>query len=317
MILALALLAGAVLAGVVAPRFLHRLTTSRIPPAIVMTCWFLTSVGVLLTAFGGVALLFVPGHGPTQWLLDRFHGCWSALTHGGVPQLDDLFGTLGLMTLLTLVVRLGIGAIQCRSNAMSVHKRQLDLLRLAARREPGPVPLLWLDHDKPLAYSVAGRPPFVVVTTGLSKCLSPIEVDAVLAHEHAHLRGRHHVLTGLAEAAAWAFPFLPLMRQAPAAIRVLVEMAADSVASAQYGSHVVRSALLRMGTDGSPRGALAIADDDVEPRLHQLERVTRRRSVLRVSGLLATGVVAAAMPAVLGFGLLAATTLVSCPLLDL
>jgi Zn-dependent protease with chaperone function len=200
---------------------------------------------------------------------------------------------------------------------MKVHERQLSLLRLAARKEPGPIPLLWLEHDKPLAYSVAGRPPFVVFTTGLADRLSDAEVAAVLAHEHAHLRGRHHVLIGLAEAAAWALPFVPLMRQAPAAIRVLVEMAADSVAAARYGPDVVRSALLRMGADESPRGALAMKDADVDRRLYRLEHTGRPSSLLRASGLLAAGTAAITTPAALGIGLLAATTLVSCPLLQL
>ena len=317
MILAFALLAGAALTGVAAPRFLHLTTTGRASPSIAITSWFLACTGVIITALGGVVLLFLPGHGPAQWLLDRLHGCWSALTHGAAPQLDDLFGTLGLVLLLAFITRFVISAVRRRSNAMTVHKRQLDLLRLAARREPGPIPLLWLDHDKPLAYSVAGRPPFVVATTGLAKHLSAEEVAAVLAHERAHLRGHHHALTGLADAMALAFAFVPLMRQAPAAIRVLVEMAADSVASAQYGPDVVRSALLHMGTDESPTGALAIVDDDVAPRLRKLERGGRPHSLLRMSGLLATGVAATAMPAVLGLGLLAATALVSCPLLQL
>jgi Zn-dependent protease with chaperone function len=316
-ILAFALLAGAALAGFAAPRILHPMTTGRMSPTVAITSWFLTCTGVVITALGGVVLLFLPGHGPAQWVLDRLHGCWSALTHGAAPQLDDLFGTLGLVVLLAFIARFVISAIRRRSKAMMVHKRQLDLLRLAARREPGPIPLLWLDHDKPLAYSVAGRPPFVVATTGLAKHLSADEVAAVLAHERAHLRGHHHALTGLADALAWAFPFVPLMRQAPAAIRVLVEMAADSVASAQYGPAVVRSALLHMGTDESPTGALAIIDDDVAPRLCKLKRCGRLHSLLRVSGLLATGVAATTMPAMLGLGLLAATTLVSCPLLQL
>lgn len=314
MIVAFALLAGAAITGFTAPRFLHRMTTSRIPPTVVIAWWFLTGAGVILTALSGVVLLLLPGHGPARWLLDRIHGCWSAVTHGALPNADDVLGTLGAVALVGVVTRVGFAAIKRRSAAMRIHQRQLDLLRLAARREPGRVPLLWLDHDEPLAYSVAGSPSFVVATTGLSNHLTDDQVAAVLAHEHAHLHGRHQALTGLAEAAAWALPFMPLTRQAPAATRVLVEMAADAAAAAQHGPDTVRSALLRVGMHGSPVGALGIMDDDVALRLHRLERTGCPKPLLRGCGLLVTSVAATASPAALGLGLLAVTAPFSCPL---
>lgn len=317
MILAFALLAGAALVGFFAPRWLHRLTTSRVPPMIAIVWWFLTGAGMILTALGGVVLLLAPGHGPAQWMLDRLHGCWSALTHGAVPDIDDVLGALGALVLVGVVARVAFAAIKRRSAALRVHRRQLDLLRLAARREPGKVPLLWLDHHEPLAYSVAGRPSFVVATTGLTRHLSAEQVAAVLAHEHAHLHGRHHALTGLADAAAWALPFVPLMRQAPATIRVLVEMAADSAAAARHGADTVCAALLRVGTNGAPAGSLGITDDDVALRLHKLERTARPKPVLRATGLLATAVAATTLPTVTGLGLLAVTALVSCPLMPM
>ncbi|GAB2859776.1 M56 family metallopeptidase [Lentzea nigeriaca] len=312
MILAFALLVGAVVVGFAAPRFLHRLTTSQVAPAVLITWWFATGVSVLLTALGGVVLLLVPGHGPARWVVDRIHECWSAVTHGSVPALDDVLGTVGTLLIAAALARLGLAVFRRRSDALKVHRRQLSLLRIAARRATGQEPLMWLDHDQPLAYSVAGRPSFVVATTGLTEHLSDQQVAAVLAHERAHLRGRHHVLTGLADAAAWAMPFVPLMRQAPAAVRVLVEMAADSAAAAAHGAEAVHSALLRVTSGAAPAGALGMADNGVEQRLDRLARASRPKPWLRVGALVATAVTAPALPAAVGLGLFAVTSTVFC-----
>jgi Zn-dependent protease with chaperone function len=45
-----------------------------------------------------------------------------------------------------------------------------------------------------LLYCVPGRLPTIVVTTGALAVLEPEQLAAVLAHERAHLAGRHHLL---------------------------------------------------------------------------------------------------------------------------
>ncbi|WP_156094061.1 M56 family metallopeptidase [Lentzea aerocolonigenes] len=290
------------------------MTAGQVAPSVVIAWWFATGLSVLLTALSGVVLILVPGHGPARWLLDRVHECWSAMTHGSVPALDDVLGAFGALLIAGALTRFGLAAFRRRSEAIKLHQRQLGLLRLAARRASGDEPLMWLDHGQPLAYSVAGRPSFIVATTGLTDHLSDDQVAAVLAHERAHLRGRHHALTGLADAAASAMPFVPLMRQAPAAIRVLVEMAADSAAAAAHGAETVRSALVRVATGGSPAGALGMADNGVELRLSRLARASRPRPWLSAGALAATVVAAPALPAVVGIGLFAVTSTFYCPM---
>jgi hypothetical protein len=92
----------------------------------------------------------------------------------------------------------------------ALHRRHLDLLRILAHDSNERYPTLWLDLPDPVAYSVAGHPSLVVASNGLRARLSGEAVAAVLAHEKAHLRGRHHLLVGLAEAVARALPWLPL-----------------------------------------------------------------------------------------------------------
>ncbi len=100
----------------------------------------------------------------------------------------------------------------------------------------------------PMAYSVAGRPGFVVATRGLSDCLTESERDAVIAHERAHLRGHHHRIINVCEVLAKTLPMIPLCVAAPAAVRRLVELAADERAAYITSPDAVRSALRVVAT---------------------------------------------------------------------
>lgn len=317
MILAFALVLGALVVGWAAPRRLRVLTASRMDPALAIAWWCLTCLGVAATAAGGVVLVLLPEHGPARWVLEWLHGCWTAVSHGSIPRLDDMVGMLGTAVLLVVVARFGIGAIRRRAASQRAHCRQLDLLRIAAREQPGPIPVLWLDHEQPLAYSAAGTPPFIVASRGLADRLSDTELDAVLEHERAHIRRRHHMIVGLAEALAWAMPFVPLTRQAPAAIRVLAEIDADRKAAARHGAETVRCALLRIGSGDAPAGALAAANHDVQLRLDRLARIRSAPLVHRVGTLVTAAVTATSLPGLAGLGLLAATAAASCPLMSM
>ena len=50
-----------------------------------------------------------------------------------------------------------------------------------------------LDDAGPDAYALPGRPGAIVVTTGMLRALDPAEREVLLAHERAHLAGRHHL----------------------------------------------------------------------------------------------------------------------------
>lgn len=87
---------------------------------------------------------------------------------------------------------------------------------------------LVVDHPTPLAYCLPGGTKSVtVLSDGLLQALAPAELDAVLAHERAHLTQHHHLL--LLAFAAWrsSLPWLPTSRLALGAVTDLVEMLAD------------------------------------------------------------------------------------------
>src|SRR2546430_14723723 len=63
-----------------------------------------------------------------------------------------------------------------------------------------------LDHDEAAAWCLPGAGGQVVLTTAAVHALDEAQLAAVLAHERAHQRGRHHLLVALAGSLAAAFP---------------------------------------------------------------------------------------------------------------
>ncbi|HEX6359897.1 M56 family metallopeptidase [Actinophytocola sp.] len=312
---ALALLAGAVIAGWLIPGGLRRVDLRRRDPGLLIVAWLVSSAGVPLAAATGVLLLLLPGHGSGAPLLAAVHRCWSAIQHGSPPRVEEVAGLVGVGLLAAFAIRLVVVSVRGFRRRSRKRRESLGVLRLVARPAKDPSGILWLAHDEPLAFSMAGRPGTVVATEGLARHLDPGAVAAVLAHERAHLDGRHHLLVAIADAVRATFPFVPLFRQAPRAIRDLVELAADVVAVRNCGPAAVRTALLKVTRHGAPSTSLAMAQDAVALRLARLQHDSRPPGRLRRTvswGLMA--VTAAVLPFLAGTGLLLGIALITCPL---
>jgi Zn-dependent protease with chaperone function len=308
MTVALALLLGAALVGWLAPRRLVRLAD----PVVALVAWFVSVVAVITTVAGAMFLLVIPDHG--LGVLTVFHHCWDSLQHGSGPTVEAVSGLTGTAALTALLARVAVVGRRTARQRAQEGRRHLDVLRIAARREAGPHPTLWLEHDRPLAFSLAGKPGVVVATDGLHRHLTPAQVEAVLTHERAHLEGRHHLLVTIGDVVAATLPFLPLFKHAAIAIREFVEMAADTAAVRAHGADNVRVALLRVAGHGAPGAALAMSRDAVETRLARLQQ--RRSAPSTVRRLLSCGLAGATamvLPAIAAGGGLTALMLLACP----
>jgi hypothetical protein len=106
----------------------------------------------------------------------------------------------------------------------------------------------------------AGWKARVILTTGALQALAPGQLEAVLAHERAHLAWRHHRL--LAMISRRALPFLPLMRDTEAQVQRLVELHADDAAAQARDPGSLATALVVLATAVSaPTSASAAAAD--------------------------------------------------------
>jgi bla regulator protein blaR1 len=147
--------------------------------------------------------------------------------------------------------------------------RHAQTARLVGHPEPALGAVL-VEHPEPAAYCVSGRHPMVIVTTGALRALDTGQLDAVLAHERAHLAGRHHRLLAMARIAGQVLPFLPLMRDADAQVARLVELHADDAATRASDPRSLATALVVLATGASPEPALAAAATDAVQRIHRL-----------------------------------------------
>ncbi|WP_410598735.1 M56 family metallopeptidase [Amycolatopsis sp. lyj-90] len=244
MILAAVLLFGVAVIGWCSPRLLGRLTAGGISPGTALAWWLLTALGVLAGTLGAVLLLVLPDHGPAAAITRFLHDCWAAVGHSGLPGLDPLVGGFAGAVVVIAATRLTVTWAHRRKRSTLLHRRHRDALRLTGTRDERPIATLWVPDERPIAYSLGGRDGLIVASRGLAGRLTSRELNAVLEHERAHLRGRHHLLAGCAETLGRTLRFVPLMRELPGAVRLLVELAADRAAATGHGPETVRSALL-------------------------------------------------------------------------
>ena len=135
------------------------------------------------------------------------------------------------------------------------------------------------------AYSVGGRRPAIVVTSGAVDLLTAPQLGAVLAHERAHLGRRHHRWALAAALVAEAMPLVPLLREAPARVGRLLEMDADERAANDHEPYVLASALVAVTSAGGrpSGGAVGIRRDQVYLDVIPSELYTYRRYAVSVS----------------------------------
>jgi Zn-dependent protease with chaperone function len=127
-------------------------------------------------------------------------------------------------------------------------------------------------HPQAAAYCLPGRQRHrrIVVTTGALSALDAPQLRAVVTHEHAHLRGRHHLVLLAAHAFALAFPGVPLFRHARSEVAALVEMRADDVAAHQHGRATLATALLCVAEGAAPGAVLAVGGPAAVRRIRRM-----------------------------------------------
>jgi Zn-dependent protease with chaperone function len=206
-------------------------------------------------------------------------GGLSQLIGACVRRLRDLYATpggatmaeLGLILTGTVVARTMVTAIAHLRAARRQALRHAQTARLAGHLEPA-LDAVVVEHLQPAAYCVAGRCPTVVVTTAAMAALDSGQLDAVLAHERAHLAGHHHALKAAARIGRHVLPFLPLLRDAETQVARLAELHADDAAIGAADPGALATALVVLATpaEAVPAPALAAAATDAVQRIHRM-----------------------------------------------
>jgi Zn-dependent protease with chaperone function len=244
--------------------------TPRAPSLAIAT--YLAAGWSVLAALG-LAGLTLAVHAPA------LSGGLSRLIGACVLRLRETYGTPGGAAVAGLGLTLAGAVVARTALTATTHYRaawrqallHAQTAQLAGRPEPSLGAVL-LEHGEPVAYCVAGRHPTVILSTGAVRALDPAQLGAVLAHERAHLAGRHHTLMALARIGRLVLPFLPLMRDADAEVTRLVEMHADDAAARTHDPRSLATALVVLATGASPDHVLAAAATDSVQRIHRLLR---------------------------------------------
>ncbi|MFC5175118.1 M56 family metallopeptidase [Nocardioides taihuensis] len=289
MISALLLAIYAVTAGTLGAGWLREAHWPRLAPRMAIVAWQALAASVLLAlAAAGLALAISFPHVRSD-LARLLHLCAENLQHGYASPGGTMTAVAGVALFLGLLARVSWCAVRAVILDRRDRNSRVAILDLVGRTDVLPGALV-LDHQAPYAFCVGGRRHRVVVTSGLLANLNADEVDAVLAHEHAHLRQRHHVALVACRALFGALaPTFPAFCRAMPQVRLFAELSADDSARRRVGARPLRQALTTLACLPAPAGALAASAHDVQTRLLRLDgqhrQLTRRGSALAAAGI--------------------------------
>lgn len=226
-------------------------------PAIALALW---QAIALLGALSLIGCLVVFGAAPfgsisqaAQVFLTSFDG-----------ELPPAVGSAHLLALgvaLAIAVHLGGSVTLTAVRAERERRRHHHLIKMLSDPFPGDPNARVIAFATPVAYCVPGLRRRTVLTEGLVNALSPDELRAVIAHEHAHLSQLHHLVLLAFRAWHTALPWFPIAPRAEHAVTDLTEMLADDAARAAAGDHALHSALETLGTGATTGYAGAVVTD--------------------------------------------------------
>lgn len=282
MTVAVGLLVYSVVMMVAAPPLLGALTRGGSAPRFGVAAWLTAIVSVMATWIAIPALV----------VLDLvFHdGQRGSVLASCVQVLCDIAagrkGTalqvaVAAPAVALVVVLVGVGLkVVFTIRRLHAHARDhAQAVRLVGRPTGQPHVFL-VEAGERTAYCVAGRPPAIVVTRGAVTALNDDELHAVLAHERAHLAGRHLTIVTALRGVAMVFPRLRLMTRAVADVTRLLEMCADDAASSRYGHHTLLAGLMALA-GATPVPALGAADVALMNRAERLALPPAPRTRIR------------------------------------
>ncbi len=179
-----------------------RLTARGLSARLGLAAWLAAMASVLISAEPRCC---IPGQGGDRGLARAGRGGLPVghrpgLRAGRVPQRRFELGlsrgrvARRASAAAVLAWRYGRRRATLRQRQTRAHAQAAPIVgRRLPVTSPGGDPAVVLDDPRPAAYCVPGRPGTIVLTSGALAVLDPAQLAAVLAHERAHLAGRHHL----------------------------------------------------------------------------------------------------------------------------
>jgi Zn-dependent protease with chaperone function len=254
------------------PRHLERVTRHGIAPRLGVAVWLAALFGVVAAWLGALTIASV------EAIRAGWHGAALSLCLSivGLPRHVGVAQPLGSIVAVAVIGAAIVATTQAAGRIIAAirrlrgrsrqHARAVRIIGVPADR-PG---VVMVSAREPAVYCVAGQPAAIVVTTAARDGLDEPQLDAVLAHEHAHLSGHHHDLLVLLRALAAGLPRLPLFAAAAHAVSGLLEMSADDTAARRHGRHLLLGGIVSLVETPLNAAALGAAHTAVLARARRL-----------------------------------------------
>lgn len=246
------LLAGPVPALLARAQWLHH------TPFAAMVLWQSVALAAVLSALGA-GLSLITDH------------TWNT-PFGAVGV--TLAGLSAVVT-ATVVWRLLVSGHRVGTSLRAVRREHLEQVDLVADHRGRRVRVV--DHDVPVAYCVPGVTNSRVVVSGATfERLDAAQLNAVFAHEKAHLTARHDLVLEAFTVLHRAFPTWVSSDAALREVRLLVEILADRAALKVGSARDLGGALLVMAGGRTPEGAMGATTVDLVERVQLLAQLRPR-----------------------------------------
>ena len=235
-VIPLALATLALLLAWVAPGLMARQKQFRRAPRASLVAWQAVTLG------GVVAAVAVP-LSPLPLVLDTDE-----------PMARAWVLVPAVLASTAIVARLLYAGHDVGTELRRVRQDHRQLVDIIAGHDGEHAQLRILEHPTPTAYCIPGRHSRVVLSQGVLDSLPPAELSAVLAHEQAHLRGRHDLLLEFFTVVHHAVPSRLRSAAALTEVRLLVEALADRAAVRRSGEVATARALMALAGSRTPAG---------------------------------------------------------------
>ena len=176
------------------PALLTRLTAAGLSARLGLAAWLAAMVSVLASLLAAIQYLFTAAVAGWPQLAEAVcrsvagGACTTVVYRSAAFELGlGLAAVAAALALAVLAWRYG-RSVQRAQRRTRAHA---EAARITGRRLPGGGAAVVLDAAQPAAYCVPGRPAAIVLTSAALDVLDPGQLTAVLAHERAHLAGRH------------------------------------------------------------------------------------------------------------------------------
>lgn len=235
----LALAALAVLLAWPVPILLARAAWPRRSPAVALILWQSIALAGGLSMIGALLTLGLLPFGD-----HLIAGIVGAVAE---PRAVDFWHVLALCSAVLLGGHLLLNLALTFARAERDRRRHATLVRLLSSIHDSGARLL--DTAAPVAYCLPGPlRSITVLSAGLVDLLVPEELDAVIAHERAHVRQRHDLVLIAFRAWSASLPWFPIAYRAEREVGTLVEMLADDDARGEVDDRVLARAIVLVGS---------------------------------------------------------------------